>query len=66
MLLIGNGAQMYEPETQDHGVLTEDMILEQQEIFAKLGTSEEAQKIRARMQAASLLSGNIITCRIFY
>ena len=33
------------------------MIVEQEEIFSKLGTTEEAQKIRARMQAAGLLSG---------
>lgn len=56
MKLIKTHEPMCEPILQDHGIITEDMILEQQEIFSKLGTSEEAQKLRQRMQAASLLS----------
>jgi hypothetical protein len=57
--LTATGKPLYVPETQDHGVFTEDMILEQQEIFAKLGTDEEAQKLRAKLQAAPLLAGKI-------
>ena len=55
-MLLLNGEKMKEPYLQDHGVMTEDMISEQQEIYAQLGTSEEAQKIRAKMQASTLLS----------
>lgn len=36
--------------------MTEDMISQQQEVFANLGTSKEASQIRARMQSATLLS----------
>lgn len=36
--------------------MTEDMIQEQQEVLANLGTSEEAAKVRAKMQSSSLLS----------
>ena len=32
------------------------MVLEQQQVLAKLGTSEEAGKLRAKMQSGSLLS----------
>jgi hypothetical protein len=56
MLLIESNEPMCEPVLQDHGIITEDMILEQQEIFSQLGTGEEAQKLRQRIQAASLLS----------
>lgn len=42
---------------QEPGVVTEDMIHEQEVILASLGTSSDAQQIRARMQSASLLSG---------
>lgn len=56
MLLLANGEQAWEPVTQEDGVLTEDMIEEQQEILASLGSSKEATAMRARMQSASLLS----------
>eukprot|EP01117_Protostelium_nocturnum_P015229 TRINITY_DN5880_c0_g1_i5.p1 TRINITY_DN5880_c0_g1~~TRINITY_DN5880_c0_g1_i5.p1 ORF type:complete len:829 (+),score=172.70 TRINITY_DN5880_c0_g1_i5:706-3192(+) len=56
LYLIGNAAQMYSPSTQNQGVMTEDMLQEQEEIFFKLGESEEAQKIRARMQSGPLIS----------
>ena len=36
--------------------MTEDMMEEQEAILAKLGTSEEAGRVRAKMQSGSLLS----------
>ena len=36
--------------------MTEDMMAEQEMVLARLGTSEEAGRIRARMQSGSLLS----------
>lgn len=36
--------------------MTEDMLEEQSEVLAKLGTSAEGSQLRARMQSASLLS----------
>lgn len=36
--------------------MTEDMLAEQETILAKLGTSEEAGRVRAKMQSGSLLS----------
>eukprot|EP00026_Physarum_polycephalum_P000903 Phypoly_transcript_00904.p1 GENE.Phypoly_transcript_00904~~Phypoly_transcript_00904.p1 ORF type:complete len:1018 (+),score=223.88 Phypoly_transcript_00904:209-3262(+) len=44
------------PETQDSGIMTEDMLKEQEEIFKSLGTSEEAALIRAKLQTPSLKS----------
>lgn len=36
--------------------MTEDMLWEQAAVLAKLGTSEEAARVRAKMQSTSLLS----------
>ncbi len=36
--------------------MTEDMMQEQQSVLAKLGTSEQAAKVRAKMQSSSLIS----------
>lgn len=36
--------------------MTEDMMWEQQGVLARLGTSEEAAKVRAKMQSLSLVS----------
>ena len=44
------------PVTQDPGPMTEDMLLEQERVLSNLGTTEEAAKIRAKLQSASLLS----------
>ena len=41
---------------QEHTPMTEDMLLEQATVLAKLGTSEEAARVRAKMQSSSLLS----------
>ena len=56
LLLIATGEKLFVPKTQDPGPLTEDMIIEQEKLMAKLGTSEEAAKIRAKLQSGSLLS----------
>ena len=36
--------------------MTEDMLTEQANILSRLGTSEEAAKVRAKMQSSSLIS----------
>ncbi len=36
--------------------MTEDMFTEQANVLSRLGTSEEAAKVRAKMQSSSLLS----------
>lgn len=56
LALLNSGLAVYVPHTQDHGWMTEDMIREQEDILASLGSSAEAQQIRARMQSATLLS----------
>jgi len=56
MKLLRNGEPLSIPITQEPSPLTEDMLLEQQDILTRLGTSEEAARIRAQMQSASLLS----------
>jgi hypothetical protein len=39
------------------GFMTEDMVREQEELFEKLGSSENATRIRAKLQSAQLESG---------
>lgn len=41
---------------QEPAPMTEDLLEEQSEILAKLGTSAEGAQLRARMQSACLLS----------
>ena len=36
--------------------MTEDMLWEQQDVLSRLGTSQEAAHVRAKMQSLSLLS----------
>jgi hypothetical protein len=55
--LLKTGQPMMVPEVQEPGVMTEDMIVEQERIFEQMGTSEQAAKTRARMQCAQLISG---------
>jgi hypothetical protein len=55
--LLYSDTSIIVPETQDNGMMTEDMLVEQQRMFQALGTGEEAQRIRARLQTASLSSG---------
>ncbi|KAK0049529.1 rab3 GTPase-activating protein catalytic subunit [Biomphalaria pfeifferi] len=54
--LLNSGEQLYIPITQEPSPMTEDMLEEQAEVLAKLGTSAEGSQIRARMQSACLVS----------
>ncbi|CAG8489230.1 6376_t:CDS:10, partial [Gigaspora rosea] len=56
LTLLETGEPLWVPETQEVGFMTEDMLREQEEIFEKLGTSENATKARAQMQSVHLLS----------
>lgn len=56
MFLLKNSEQMYIPLTQEPSPMTEDMLEEQAEVLAKLGSSAEGSEIRARMQSACLVS----------
>ncbi|MGH0139672.1 UNVERIFIED_CONTAM: hypothetical protein FKN15_069910, partial [Acipenser sinensis] len=47
---------LYIPVTQEPAPMTEDLLEEQSEVLAKLGTSAEGAHLRARMQSACLLS----------
>ncbi|KAI8618291.1 Rab3 GTPase-activating protein catalytic subunit-domain-containing protein [Chytriomyces sp. MP71] len=50
--LLATGAPMMVPELQESGLMTEDMIAEQERVLLSLGTS----RLRARMQTGQLLS----------
>ncbi|XP_072274189.1 rab3 GTPase-activating protein catalytic subunit isoform X2 [Pyxicephalus adspersus] len=56
MTLLSTGEPLYIPVTQEPAPMTEDLLEEQSEVLAKLGTSAEGAHIRARMQSACLLS----------
>ncbi|XP_056285379.1 rab3 GTPase-activating protein catalytic subunit isoform X3 [Pseudoliparis swirei] len=54
--LLNSTEPLYVPVTQEPAPMTEDLLEEQSEILAKLGTSAEGTHLRARMQSACLLS----------
>ncbi|KAJ3211686.1 hypothetical protein HDU82_005196 [Entophlyctis luteolus] len=54
--IFATDALMVIPELQESGVMTEDMIAEQENMFITLGTSKEAAAVRARMQTGQLKS----------
>ncbi|XP_062269956.1 rab3 GTPase-activating protein catalytic subunit isoform X1 [Platichthys flesus] len=56
MTLLNSPDPLYIPLTQEPAPMTEDMLEEQSEVLAKLGTSAEGTHLRARMQSACLLS----------
>ncbi|XP_048339326.1 rab3 GTPase-activating protein catalytic subunit isoform X2 [Sphaerodactylus townsendi] len=56
LTLLHPGEPLYVPVTQEPAPMTEDLLEEQSEVLAKLGTSAEGAHIRARMQSACLLS----------
>nr|XP_057938705.1 rab3 GTPase-activating protein catalytic subunit [Doryrhamphus excisus] len=56
MSLINSSELLFIPVTQEPAPMTEDLLEEQSEILAKLGTSAEGAQLRARMQSACLLS----------
>ncbi|CAH2305375.1 rab3 GTPase-activating catalytic subunit isoform X2 [Pelobates cultripes] len=56
LTLLSTGEPLYIPVTQEPAPMTEDLLEEQSEVLAKLGTSAEGAHLRARMQSACLLS----------
>ncbi|XP_056889603.1 rab3 GTPase-activating protein catalytic subunit isoform X2 [Takifugu flavidus] len=56
MNLLNSSEPLYVPVTQEPAPMTEDLLEEQSEVLAKLGTSAEGTHLRARMQSACLLS----------
>ena len=56
LTLLVTGKPLSIPITQEITPLTEDMLAEQQEMLAGLGTSEVARQLRARMQSTQLLA----------
>ncbi|XP_034564013.1 rab3 GTPase-activating protein catalytic subunit [Notolabrus celidotus] len=56
MMLLNCSEPLYVPVTQEPAPMTEDLLEEQSEVLAKLGTSAEGSHLRARMQSACLLS----------
>ena len=56
MVLLRSRLQMWEPETQPAAAFTEDTLLEQQAMLARLGSSAEATALRAGMHARGLRS----------
>ncbi|KAJ3017408.1 UNVERIFIED_CONTAM: Rab3 GTPase-activating protein catalytic subunit, partial [Siphonaria sp. JEL0065] len=56
LLILKTGAVMMVPEVQESGVMTEDMIEEQERMLLALGDSKEAAGVRARMQTGQLKS----------
>lgn len=56
MTLLHSSEPLYVPITQEPAPMTEDLLEEQSEVLAKLGTSAEGAHLRARMQSACLLS----------
>ncbi|KAM3862415.1 rab3 GTPase-activating protein catalytic subunit isoform 2-T2 [Diretmus argenteus] len=56
MILLNSTEPLYIPVTQEPAPMTEDLLEEQSEVLAKLGTSAEGAHLRARMQSACLLS----------
>ncbi|XP_042611116.1 rab3 GTPase-activating protein catalytic subunit isoform X2 [Cyprinus carpio] len=56
LTLLKSPEPLYIPVTQEPAPMTEDLLEEQSEVLAKLGTSAEGAHLRARMQSACLLS----------
>uniref|UniRef100_A0A8D0C6M4 Rab3 GTPase-activating protein catalytic subunit n=1 Tax=Salvator merianae TaxID=96440 RepID=A0A8D0C6M4_SALMN len=56
LTLLHPGDPLFVPVTQEPAPMTEDVLEEQSEVLAKLGTSAEGAHLRARMQSACLLS----------
>ncbi|XP_060949592.1 rab3 GTPase-activating protein catalytic subunit-like [Limanda limanda] len=56
MTLLNSQDPIYVPVTQEPAPMTEDLLEEQSEVLAKLGTSAEGTNLCARMQSECLLS----------
>lgn len=72
--MIVNESTLMVFDFQEPAPMTEDLLEEQSEVLAKLGTSAEGTHLRARMQSACLLSdmesfkvrqGNIHTFNLY-
>ena len=51
-----SGGQRTVPKVQEHQVMTEDMVLDQENVLRSLGTTAISAKIRARMQSSAVIS----------
>ncbi|CAO3615547.1 unnamed protein product [Cunninghamella echinulata] len=56
ILLLKTNTPLWVPITQNPGFMTEDMIQQQADVFESLGTSDNATKLRAKLQSAQLYS----------
>ena len=56
MRSLSTSEPLFIPMTQEPSPMTEDMLEEQAEVLAKLGSTAEGSQLRARMQSACLLS----------
>ena len=56
MWSLSTNEPLFIPVTQEPSPMTEDMLEEQAEVLAKLGSTAEGSQLRARMQSACLLS----------
>lgn len=56
MNLIDSDSPMYEPRTQDLGPATEDMLKEREEMLSRLGTDNDAARLRTQLQTSGLLA----------
>jgi Rab3 GTPase-activating protein catalytic subunit len=54
--LIDSNSPMYEPRTQDLGPATEDMLKEREEMLSRLGTDDDAARLRTQLQTSGLLA----------
>ncbi|GJJ73123.1 Rab3 GTPase-activating protein catalytic subunit [Entomortierella parvispora] len=54
--LLETGAQLVVPQLQEPGIMTEDMIQEQELLFEDLGSTPDGAKTRAQLQSAHLVS----------
>ncbi|KAG0176528.1 Rab3 GTPase-activating protein catalytic subunit [Apophysomyces sp. BC1034] len=56
LCLLNTAEPMWVPVTQELGFVTEDMIKQQSAIFERMGSSEDATQLRAKLQSAQLYS----------
>ncbi|KAF8926731.1 Rab3 GTPase-activating protein catalytic subunit [Dissophora ornata] len=54
--LLKTGAPLLIPKVQEPGYMTEDMVLQQNEVFETLGSSSDGAKMRAKIQSPQLIS----------
>ncbi len=54
LFLVENGLPIYAPVVQEYGVMTEDMVQEQQELLSRLVSDPAAAEMRAKLQIGSL------------